>query len=114
MDLQQEYNEAFAAFYQAKQKADEAKDVARKAFQRMKKEEKGFGQGDVVEYKGVQGVCLGWDYPTELRCDGDVSSYFSCFYPYKRDGSLSTQIRYIYDLKLVKIIKRSTDNEGHE
>lgn len=105
MDSQKEYTKALKNFYYAQAAANEAKKIARQAFQRMKKEEKGFGQGDVVEYKGVQGVCLGWDYPTELRSDGDVSSYFSCFYPYKRDGSLSTQIRYIYDLNFLKIIE---------
>lgn len=111
MDFQQEYDAALKAFYQVCGKANEAKEVARKAFQRMAKEKHGFGQDDVIEYNGVQGVCFGWDYPYEL-CNKDESlSYFPCFYPYKKDGSLSTQKRYIYDIDRVKVIKRVEETQ---
>ena len=106
MDSQKEYTKALKNFYYAQAAANEAKKIARQAFQRMKKEEKGFGQGDVVEYKGVQGVCLGWDYPIELLEDGEIFN-FSTFYPYRRDGRLSTRKRQIYHAEDVKVIERT-------
>lgn len=106
MALQQEYDAALKAFHQAWRKADEAKEAARQAFQRLSKEKNGFGQDDVIEYEGVQGVCFGWDYPYELCNTEESLSCFPCFYPYRKDGRLSTRKRYIYDINLVKVIKR--------
>ena len=111
MALQQEYDAALEAFYQAWRKASEAKDAARQAFQRLAKEKNGFGQDDVIEYNGVRGVCFGWEYPYELRSKDESLSSFSCFYPYKKDGSLSTQKRYIYNINLVKVIKRVEETQ---
>lgn len=111
MDFQQEYDAALKAFYQVWRKANEAKDVARKAFQRMAKEKHGVGAGDVIEYDGMQGVFSYWDYPMEIRNKDDSSSYIPFFYPYKKDGSLSTQKRYIYNINLVKVIKRVEETQ---
>ena len=106
MALQQEYDAALNAFYQAWRKADEAKEAARQVFQRLAREKNGFGQDDVIEYDGVQGVCFGWDYPYDLCNKEESLSAFPCFYPYRKDGRLSTRKRYIYDINLVKVIKR--------
>lgn len=111
MSFQQDYDAALKAFHQAWRKAGEAKDAARQAFQRLAKEKNGFGQGDVIEYKGVQGVCFGWDYPYELCNEYESLSSFPCFYPYRKDGSLSTRMRYIYDITLVKVIKRVEETQ---
>lgn len=111
MVLQQEYDAALDAFYQAWRKASEAKDAARQAFQRLAKEKNGFGQDDVIEYNGVRGVCFGWDYPYDLCNEEESLSAFPCFYPYRKDGSLSTRKRYIYDIDRVKVIKRVEETQ---
>ena len=111
MALQQDYDAALKAFHQAWRKADEAKEVARQAFQRLAREKNGFGQDDVIEYEGVQGVCFGWDYPYELCNTEESLSCFPCFYPYRKDGRLSTRKRYIYDINLVKVIKRVEETQ---
>lgn len=106
MTLQQDYDAALNAFHQVWQKACEAKEAARQSFQRLAKEKHGFGQDDVIEYDGVQGVCFGWGYPYELCNKEEILSSFPCFYPYRKDGRLSTRIRYIYDIDRVKVIRR--------
>ena len=106
MDSQKEYTKALKNFYYAQAAANEAKKIARQAFQRMKKEEKGFGQGDVIEYDGKQGVFAGWEYPYELRENGEILQSNS-FYPYRKDGSLSTRKRYIFHIEDVKVIERT-------
>lgn len=111
MVLQQEYDAALNAFHCALEKAIEAKEAARQAFQRLAKEKNGFGQDDVIEYNGVRGVCSGWDYPYELCNKEESLSYFPCFCPYRKDGSLSTRKRYIYDIDRVKVIKRVEETQ---